>query len=163
VSIDARPLQTIDIQPAGDDEFVGTFVPPAERFRVVVKGVDQIGLPFQRMRKGMFRGETIQVIPLAVHSVMPGTITPVTFTVRNYGPPVNLAMTATGDKGMVLPVQPAVMQLNQNAEGIATVRLTVPADAAPESFIEVFFTAAGEGDSGPVNYARTVVTVRREE
>jgi hypothetical protein len=161
VSLDARSLQTIDLQRAGDDEFVGTFVPPAGRFRVVAKGVDQIGLPFQRMRKGVFRGEVIEVIPPVAGRVTPGATTPVTFTVRNYGPPVRLTMTATGDTGTLLPVQPALMRLDQNAQGTATVRVTIPADAAPESVIQVFFTAAGDDDSASVNYARAQMVVRR--
>jgi von Willebrand factor A domain-containing protein 7 len=160
VSVDAHSLQTVDLQSVGDDEFVGTFTPPSERFRVMARGVDRIGVPFQRMRGGMFRGEIIEVIPPVAHPVTRGTIAPVTFTVRNYGPPVRLTMTATGDKGTLLPVQPAVMPLAQNAEGHATVRVTVPEDAAPESLIEVFFTAAGEGDSTAVNYAKAELIVR---
>jgi hypothetical protein len=149
------------LQPVGNDEYVGTFTPPGQRFRVVAKGTDSIGVPFQRMRKGMFRGEVIEVVPPVAATVTPGATTSVTFTVRNDGPPVRLTMTATGDKGALLPVQPAVIALNQNAQSSATVRVTVPADAMPESLIETFVTAAGQGDSGPVNYARAQLIVRR--
>jgi hypothetical protein len=40
--------------PAGEQEFVAQVTPPAIAFRVVVSGVDAIGLPFQRVHAPMF-------------------------------------------------------------------------------------------------------------
>jgi hypothetical protein len=161
VAVDAQVLQTVDLEPTPDGEYVGTFVPPSRRFRLLVRGNDGSGLPFQRMRKGMFRGETIEVVPPVAPPVRPGATTSVTFTVRNYGPPVRLRMTASGDKGTLLPVQPPFMQLEQNGQGAAAVPVLVPDDAAPESLIEVFFTATAEGESPAGNYATAQIVVRR--
>lgn len=162
VSLDAQPLQNLELKSLGNEEFVGTFSLPSEPFRVVVTGLDESGIPYQRIFATLFHAERIEVIPpTGVETVVAGTVSPVTFTVRNFGPSVRLNLVAGDSTGNVLAVEPSTLQLDQGAEGAVTVRLTLPADAAPESRLSVTLTAFSDGASPTTNYAMKEFTVAR--
>jgi hypothetical protein len=162
VSIDAQRLQTIALEPESDDEFVGPVTLPDRPFRLMVSGVDESGTRFQRVFPTLFSAETIEVIPsVGVDTVTPGESTPISFTVRNSGPAVHLRFTATGAGGKRLPVEAATADLASGSEVIVTVRVALPADAAPGSDASVLLTAAADAPSESMNYARQQLTVRR--
>jgi hypothetical protein len=162
VSLDARPRQTLDLQPTDNSEFSGTITLPAEPFRVAVTGRDASGIEVQRIWPGLFYGELIEVVPPGGETVTAGTDLPVTFTIRNHGAAVRLNLVALADHGIVA-VEPQALELNAGTESTATVRLAVPADARANSEASVRLTATSDvaAPVGGFNSARkTFVVVR---
>jgi hypothetical protein len=163
VSLDARPLQAVDLQSTDNLEFRGTVTLPTEPFRVSVTGRDESGIRVQRIWPGLFYGELIEVVPPAGETVTAGTEMPVTFTIRNHGPAVRLSLVASHD-GRIVEVEPATLELGAGAEGIATVGLAVPADARPTSEASVRLTATRDATAavGGFNSASKTFIVVRE-
>ena len=164
VSLDARLLQTLDLQSSGETEFSGTVTLPAEPFRVLVNATDESGARAQRIWPGLFHGEVIEVVPPPGETVKAGTRVPVTFRIVNHGPPVRLNLVASDHRGKVIPVEPATLDLGASAEGTAMVALTVPADAEPASEVSIHLTATADATAsiGGFNGARKAFTVSRE-
>jgi hypothetical protein len=163
VSLDARPLQAVDLQSTDNLEFRGTVTLPTEPFRVSVTGRDESGIRVQRIWPGLFYGELIEVVPPAGETVTAGTEMPVTFTIRNHGPAVRLSLVASHD-GRIVEVEPATLELGAGAEGIATVGLAVAADARPTSEASVRLTATRDATAavGGFNSASKTFIVVRE-
>ena len=63
ISLDAQPLQAIDLQSTDGREFSGAVTLPTEPFRVVVNGRDPSGSQVQRIWPGLFHGEAVEVVP----------------------------------------------------------------------------------------------------
>jgi len=164
VSLDARLLQTLDLQSSGETEFSGTVTLPAEPFRVLVSAIDESGARAQRIWPGLFHGEVIEVVPPPGETVKAGTRVPVTFRIVNHGPPVRLNLVASDHRGKVIPVEPATLDLGATAEGTAMVVLTVTADAEPASEVSIHLTATADATAsiGGFNGARKAFTVSRE-
>jgi hypothetical protein len=146
-----------------DEEYVGTDTVPPMPFRVMVTGRDESDALVQRVSARVFHAALIDIIPPAPDTIEAGATTPVTFTVRNLGPAAGLTLTATDGRGNVLDVAPATLQLESGGESTVTVRLAVPADAAPESDTSVLLTASPSGSSSATNYARKQFTVVRRQ
>ena len=163
VALDARPIQRVSLRPLGDQEFVGTFGVPDEPFRVSVSGVDGSGHPVRRVHPALFRGSRIEVIPPSVRDALArGSDTAMTFTVRNFGPKVRLDLVAVDTRGAVLPVAPSVIDLDQGADGSATVHLRVPREARPGERVGITFTASSAGEPATRNWAVLDVAVRQD-
>jgi hypothetical protein len=164
VSLDARLLQSLDLQSSGETEFSGTLTLPTEPFRVLVSATDESGARAQRIWPGLFHGEVIEVVPPPGETVKAGTRVPVTFRIVNHGPPVRLNLVASDHRGKVIPVEPATLDLGASAEGTAMVVLPVPADAEPASEVSVGLTATADATAaiGGFNGARKAFTVSRE-
>ena len=164
VSLDARPLQDVDLQSTGDREFSGAITLPTEPFRVLVTGSDESGHRSQRIWPGLFHAEPVQIVPPHGETALAGTEVPVTFTIRNHGPAVRLSLVASDQRGKVVAVEPPTLDLEAGAEASATVRLTVPADAPPDSRASVRLTATREGKLaiGGFNSASKTLTVIRD-
>jgi hypothetical protein len=164
VSLDARPLQSIDLQSTDSQEFSGAITLPTEPFRVLVTGRDESGIRAQRIWPGLFHGEVVEVLPPAGETITAGTQIPVTFTIRNHGPAVRLSLVSSDHRGKVIGVEPPALELAAGAEGIATVQLAVPADARPASEVSIRLTATGDTTAavGGFNSASKTFTVVRE-
>jgi hypothetical protein len=164
VSLDARLLQSLDLQSRGEMEFSGAVTLPTEPFRVLVSATDESGARAQRIWPGLFHGEVIEVVPPTGETVKAGTRVPVTFRIVNHGPPVRLNLVASDHRGKVIPVEPATLDLGVSAEGTALVVLTVPADAPPASEVSIHLTATADATAsiGGFNGARKTFTVSRE-
>ena len=162
VSLDAEPLQNLELKSLENGEFVGTLSLPNEAFRVTVTGLDESGIRFQRIFATLFHAQPVEVIPpTGVETVAAGTLSPIIFTVRNSGPSIRLNLVAVDSKGNVIAAEPSTLELDQGADGAVTVRLTVPADAAPDSRLGITLTAFTEGASPTGNSATKEFTVRQ--
>jgi len=164
VSLAGRPLQAIDLQSTDNLEFIGTITLPIEPFRVLVDGRDTSGIRTERVWPRLFHGEVVEVVPPAGETVPAGTEVPVTFTIRNHGPAVRLNLVSSDHRGKVIPVEPPTLELGAGAEGIATVQLTVPADARPASEASIRLTATSDATAaaGGFNSASKTFRVIRE-
>jgi hypothetical protein len=161
VSVDAQPIRSVDLQSTDSGEFSGVIDPPREAFRVMVIGRDESGLMVQRIRAGLFHSEPIEIVPPEGQSVTAGVTIPVTFTIRNHGPAVHLKLIAVDGRGTVMAVDPPALDLAAGAEGAATVRLRVPADAQPLSKASIRLTATSDADNtvGGFNSAQKTYTI----
>ena len=130
----------------------------------LVNGRDESGIQAQRIWPRLFHGEFVEVVPPAGETVTAGTEMPVTFTIRNHGPAVRLSLVSSDHRGKVVAVEPSTLELGPGAEGIATVRLTVPADARPASEASVRLTATSDITAavGGFNSASKTFIVIRE-
>jgi hypothetical protein len=144
VSVDAQPIRAVDLHSTDSGEFIGVIEPPREAFRVMAIGRDESGLTVQRMKAGLFHGEPIEIVPPEGRTVTAGATVPVTFTIRNHGLAVHLRLIAADGSGTVLAVDPPTLDLAAGAEGAATVRLRVPADAAPSGEASIRLTATSD-------------------
>jgi hypothetical protein len=165
VSVDSRPLQDLDLQSADTGEFTGAVALPTEPFRVVVKGSDESGTPVQRVWHGLFHAEVIEVVPPAgEQTATPGSEMLVTFTIRNHGPAVRLRLVSSDQRGKVITVEPATLELGGGAEGNATVRLSMPPDAPANGYVSIRLTASSEPAAaiGGFNSAAKTFTVTRK-
>jgi hypothetical protein len=163
VSLDGRPLQTLELQSADSVEFTGTITLPDQPFRVAVTGRDASGIGAQRMWNGVFNGELVEVIPPAGETVTAGAELPVTFTIRNHGSAVRLSLVGLDHRGKIVTVEPQSLELDAGTEGTATVQLAVPADAPSASEASVRLTATSDvaATVGGFNSAlKTFVVVR---
>jgi hypothetical protein len=106
----------------------------------------------------------VEVIPPAGETMIAGTELPVTFTIRNHGPAVRLSLVSSDQSGKVVAVEPPALELGTGAEGIATVRVTVPADAPPTSKATIRLTASSDAPAavGGFNSAAKTFTVIRD-
>ena len=147
VSVDAQPIRAVDLQSTGTGEFIGAIEPPREAFRVMVIGRDESGLTVHRMKAGLFHTEPIEIVPPEGRTATAGATVPVTFTLRNHGPAVHLALIAADGSGTVVAVDPPTLDLAAGAEGAATVRLRVPADRAPLSEASIRLTATSDANA----------------
>jgi hypothetical protein len=164
VSLDARPIQTLDLQSTDSREFSGAIDVPREAFRVMVNGRDESGLTVQRSWRYPFHGEPIEIVPPADETVAAGTVRAVNFTIRNHGPAVRVSLVAVDGRGEVVAVEPPALELAAAIEGVATVRLHVPADAKPGSEARIRLTATRDTTAvvGGYNSAAKTFRVVRE-
>jgi hypothetical protein len=163
VALDARPIQAIDLQSTDGVEFIGTIAVPHEPFRIMVSGQDESGLPVQRIRPGLFHSEPIEVVPPSGTTIAAGAGLAVAFTIRNHGPAVRLSLVAVDGRGNVMPVDPPALDLAAGAEGNATVRVLVPADAEPgEASIHLTATSNATAAAGGFNSATKTFRIVRE-
>jgi len=133
-------IQELQMNAANADrtflEFVGTFQPPQQPFRVAVTGRDASGHAYQRFFSSLFHAETVEVSPAQEFDELAGGDTKqLTFAVRNIGTPTEFKITVTDARHFVSQVVPSQMTLDTGESGTIRVDLTVPAG-----------TAAGFGD-----------------
>ena len=161
VSVDAQPIRTVDLPSSDSDEFIGVIDPPRDAFRVMVIGRDESGSTVQRITAGLFHTEPIEVVPPEGETVTAGATVPVTFTIRNHGSAVHLTLVAADGRGTVLAVEPPALDLAAGTEGVATVRLRVPADGQPLSKVSIRLTATSDVDAtvGGFNSAQKTYTI----
>jgi hypothetical protein len=158
VSLDAQPLQNLELTSLGREEFVGAVNLPTGPFRVMVAGLDESGIPYQRISAMLFHAESIEVIPPAgAATVVAGAVSPVTFTVRNSGPAVRLNLVAVDSRGHVIALEPSRLQLDRGAEGAVTVPISLPAEAARDSRLSVTLTAFSDDASSALTTGNSAV------
>jgi hypothetical protein len=161
VSVDAQPIQAVDLQSNDDGEFIGVIDPPREAFRVMVIGRDESGLSVQRIKAGLFHSEPIEIVPPDGETVTSGATVPVTFTIRNHGLAAHLRLVAVDGRGTKMAVDPPALDLAAGAEATATVQLLVPADPEPLSQTSVRLTATSDPNDavGGFNSAEKTYTI----
>jgi uncharacterized membrane protein len=112
-------------------EFVGTFQPPQQPFRVAVTGLDATGQTYQRFFASLFHAETVEVSPAQeFDELAAGDTEQLTFAVRNIGPPTEFKITVTDARHFVGQVVPSQLMLDTGESGTIWVHLTVPAGSA---------------------------------
>jgi hypothetical protein len=161
VAVDAEPIRALDVQSNGDGELVSLIEPPREAFRVMVIGRDEAGFTVQRIERGLFHTEPVEVVPPRGETVTAGATLPVTFTIRNHGPAVHLRLVAADGRGKVTPVDPAALDLAAGGEAAATVQLIVPPPAERLRQASVRLTATSDPHAavGGFNSAEKTYTI----
>jgi hypothetical protein len=148
-------IQELRMTATGSDreflEFVGSFQPPNQPFRVAVTGRDTNGQTYQRFFSTLFHAETVEVLPGNELNELPaGHSKEFTFTLRNTGPPAKFKITVTDTRHFVSQVMPQEMTLGTGESGTVHVDLTVPIETAPgigDDVIVVATTIVGAASS----------------
>jgi len=151
-------IQTLDVSTestGSSDEFLGTFVPPSEPFRVRVSGLDDAGHPYQRVFHTQFHAETVEVIPpAAVDDLSAGAAVPLTFTVRNVGTAAaSFRIIAADGRRFVTRFEPRTLSLEAATEAAVTVWVSIPPETAAGTGFDVTVTASGEPPAHTMNGA----------
>jgi von Willebrand factor A domain-containing protein 7 len=133
-------------------EFVGSLELPKQPFRVAVTGRDSNGQSYQRFFSSLFHAETIELLPDRVPDELPvGNVTPVTFTLRNIGPPSTFKITVTDGHQFVSRVRPRELTLGTGESGTVRVELTVPVGTTPGVGDDVVMVATSTAGSTTSN------------
>jgi hypothetical protein len=133
---------------AGADRFVGSFVPPAQPFRLVVTGADATDCAFRRTHPALFQASTLQLEvsgPALLNGFVAGTTTSLPVTVRNGGPAATFDLSAAATHGVTVDVDPASVTLDTGASATVTVDVTVPAPTPRGTLVTVTVIAVEQG------------------
>ena len=147
---------------AGADRYLGSFALPPVPFRVAVSGVDNTGLPYRRISRALYRGQSVG---LAVELAAAGTIeaggtTTFDVTVRNVGADATFTFTAVADAADVgVGAAPSSLTIDTGATATTTLTVQAPPNAAPGSTIVVTITGTSTADPGITNSASVELTV----
>ena len=147
---------------AGADRYLGSFVLPPVPFRVAVSGVDNTGLPYRRISRALYRGQSVG---LAVELAATGTVeaggtTTFDVTVRNVGAAATFTLTSVADvAGVIVGADPSSLTIDTGATATTTLSVQAPPDAAPGSAIVVTITGTSTADPGITNSASVQLTV----
>jgi hypothetical protein len=133
-------------------EFVGSLELPKQPFRVAVTGHDSSGQSYQRFFPTLFHVETVEVLPDDVlDELSVGNTTPVTFRLRNIGPPSRFKITVTDGHRFVSQVLPQELALGTGESGTVRMELTVPAGTTPGIGDDVVVVATSTAGSTTSN------------
>jgi hypothetical protein len=147
LSRQGQPIARAELAPIGDGEFAGAVVLPNAAFRVALTGIDDAGVPVQRVHARLFRAERIEVVPGSAVMAPVGRAIALPFTVRNLGERGRFRVTALADGQLVTRVEPDMLDIGQAAEGRVTVFLPAPLAVDAGKEIEVRVVASLEGSS----------------
>jgi hypothetical protein len=135
-------------------EFVGSFMIPTQAFRVVVTGVDNMGLAFQRFFPQLFTGELVTIAASNTSDSIPaGTTTSLAYTVTNLGPASTFAIGSSNNLGFVTSVNPSNLALSSGASGTISVSVTVPSTVPTNTVLGITTTATDTANPADSNTA----------
>jgi hypothetical protein len=161
LSSQGRPLDQVTLNRVDDEEFVGEINLPAVRFRVAVSGTDNAGVRYQRVDRGLFRGETVEVVAASGDTIAGGAQTPMSFIVRNHGGRTRYRITATAGGEILKRIEPPLVELDERTERRITVWLPAATVAAAAGSLELTVVASTE-DMTSFNSAFQRVTIGKQ-
>lgn len=130
ISMDGASLQPLPLDTghpdAAEGDYTGMFDLPETPFRVLVRGMDPGGFPFQRIVSKLIRPQVARVVVdlLSVPDRIPvGVTTTLRFSLLNVGPTATFDITARDDRGFVRSVSPTSVVLDQ--DGTAAIEVGV--------------------------------------
>lgn len=131
LALDNRVIRSVDLNKGtgevAKDEFFGTFVLPAEPFRIGVKGVDQVGNPYARVYPRVFSAQTVKIVPdTPLLALNREGSTKINFTVTNYGAAGQFAFSASQAMGLSIQISPSTISLDTNQSAQIQVDLSIP-------------------------------------
>jgi hypothetical protein len=147
ISAKGQVLQQLVLETTGAEEFVGSITLPEEPFRVAATGTDAAGLPYQRLYSGLFHAESVELSTTADETLPAGSSTAIPILVRNHGPNGRFQIVAVDGRGRLSRVEPQVLDLAKGAEATVNVWITVAAEAAPGTSLNLTVTATSEGSA----------------
>jgi hypothetical protein len=134
-------------------EFFGNLETPAAPFLVYVKGVDASGKPYQRLRPGVVKPQTVKLIAPALLSLSVAQAATYTFQVQNLGPAATFALSVSDDHGFVVNFSPSTIALAQGQTGDVTVRLLAPAGTSDGTTFNLTLSARNPSNLDAGNFA----------
>ncbi|HXW05602.1 MAG TPA: hypothetical protein VD833_10255, partial [Vicinamibacterales bacterium] len=147
LSLDGRPLQHVDLPRVDEDEFAGQIDLPAVPFRVAVAETDA---GYQRVRRGLFHAELVEVRPDPADTIPAGEETALVYTIRNHGPAARFRIQATFGSRILDRVEPAVIEIPPGGEEAVTLRLTPLASESGQT-LRLIVLATSEGTALPTS------------
>jgi hypothetical protein len=122
-------LRKLQLRPTSvAEEFMGMIDLPEVPFRMVMKGLDTNGWPYQRFFAPLFHAESVEVAWSRTFDELPaGSVKQVQFTVRNNAFPRTFSVIVNDARRFVSKVEPREMALGPGQSGTVLVDLVVPA------------------------------------
>jgi hypothetical protein len=133
------------------DDFLGSFPLPSVPFRVVVSGLDESGITYERLFPNLFRVQSVVVDlePATASNLVPiGTTTTFRATVQNLGETASFELQATATMGTVDRVSRDLLTLGAGEVGSVEVEVAVPADTAEGT--EILLAVAASSTTEPM-------------
>jgi hypothetical protein len=151
VSAVGDPIQPAAMKEEGSDpedhEFFGTLTLPEQPFRLAVSGLDAEGLPYQRMFLPQFRATTVEIDPInKFEDLHVGTSSMLRFLVHNFGEAGKFHLLAVNSRGVIIPADPADVEIAAGGSAEVKVEVTVPRETAPGTGFTVTLTVASTTD-----------------
>ena len=139
------------------EDFVGTVTPPAQRFRVYVRGKDMNGYSFIRTYPPMYQAQPLKVesLPLQCdYDLLADSTFGASYRVTYFGEGAGrFSLEATTNCGSVKSVSQSDVELAQGASSEIEVLLDIPADTPDETPVYLTLTATNDADTGQTNSA----------
>jgi hypothetical protein len=142
ISSQGREIQRLALDRLDADEFAGELTLPAVPFRVAVAGTDEHGAPYQRLHRGLFRAESVEVVPSSQDELKAGEDAALAFIVRNHGPRARYRIVVTVGAEMMKRVEPPLVELDPDTEQPITVRLPAATIDAAGTSLELVVVAS---------------------
>lgn len=142
---------------ANADEFLSSFVLPAEPFRVMVTGQRQDGSAYQRIYPPVFLGRTVKVDALGggFGSFNPGRSYKVRFQVSNLGAADVFALTVIDERGFVT-AYPGSLTLGPGAAATVEIGITIPTGTPLGTTNNVSLSARGASTANGTVFTQIV-------
>jgi hypothetical protein len=145
---------------AAAEDYTGTFALPTEPFRIGVSGLDEAGLPYERLFPPLFRAQTVEVESTSdILSLPPGMTTTLSFQVRNAGPAATFRVNAVDDRGFVGNIRPSVVTLGTGESATFQADARVPTGTAEGTQVSITATAVHQADPEVFNSAALTLPV----
>jgi von Willebrand factor A domain-containing protein 7 len=161
LSAEGQPIKNVALAQVADSVWEGTFDLPSEPFRVAVTGVDGSGTRYQRSSRLPFHAEMVEVRPAALQaSLHSGSEGRAAFTIRSAGPAARFRIVAFGGPVLVTRVEPAILDLDANAEQQIWIWLRAPADVPAGTETDLMVFASSDGPRPTSNSAVTRLSIR---
>jgi hypothetical protein len=146
------------------EELIGEVTPPSEPFLVYVTGKTASGLPFQRVLPGQQAASSVEVRSASDLTLVPaGRVTPVVFSVTNYGPASTFTLTALDSKGYLAPGTPSSVTLAADESKSVVLKVAPPAGTPEFTSFSVTLTASAgaEQNSNSASLALAVAAANQ--
>ncbi len=147
---------------ASADEYVGSFILPAQPFRVAVAGLDANGFAYQRLFPTLFRAQSIDVTISNGSNIPPlpaGATTRLNFLVHNLGAADTFHVIAADNRGFVSHVEPTVLTLASSASATVGIDISVPAGTPDGTDVSLTATVVSNTDPTVTNSATVGLVV----
>jgi hypothetical protein len=149
-------LQTLMLDPVSTDlpnEFFGPVTPPGGTFLVYVTGIDENGVPYQRVMPSSVLPQTIQLLAPNPVELRPAMLTSYAFQVSNLGPAGTFRVIASDDKGFLAGVNPVILAIPANGSADVIVQLVPPLGTPQGTSDTLTVTVESTDPLGPRNFA----------
>jgi len=131
-----------------DQEFEGEVQLPAEPFRIVATGVDELGHPFRRVHEGLVNPTTIALAPVELPDLHAGRASILTFRLSNLGNADKFRLRAVCGKPWPTQLSSSEVSLGHGESTRITVEVSVPEGTPTNTGGDFVLSVSSENDRG---------------
>ncbi len=130
---------------AANDDFVGEFTLPSDRFRVFLHATALDGSEVVRAFPPVFTGQSVRVSPVGdgATRLLAGRVNNQRFEITNLGLRDTFSVSATDNQGFLAGIRPNSLTLEQNESRIVDVSVDVPVGTPNNTVVTITLVAEG--------------------